>query len=144
MIAKTSTMPVADEYMELVRQFPLRAIRSGREHEEAVRVANPLLGRRSPPLTRGEGQYLDALVELIKAYESQAQQIKIQRMTPIEIVRYLMRENGMNTEELGRVLGSQTAASLFLNGNRPLSKAHIYRLAGRFALEPGMFLERPR
>jgi HTH-type transcriptional regulator / antitoxin HigA len=144
MIAKASTISAADDYMELIRRFPLRAIRNGREHEAAVRVANPLLGRDSPPLTRGEGQYLDALVELIKAYESQAWHIKIQKMPPIELVRYLMRENGMNTEELGRVMGSQTAASLFLNGNRPLSKTHIYCLAERFALEPGMFLERPR
>ena len=43
-----------------------------------------------------------------------------------------MRENGMTTADLGKVLGNKTAVSLVLNGKRELSKAHIRRLAARF------------
>jgi HTH-type transcriptional regulator / antitoxin HigA len=139
-VRKTGTTIAADDYMELIRKFPLRSIRNGRDHQAAIRVLTPLAGRATPPLTSGESQYLDALIDLVKAYESQSPPMKLRRMSPLRIVRYLMEESGMNTEELGKVLGTQTPASLFLSGKRPLSKAHIFRLAERFALEPGLFL----
>lgn len=143
MSTKASTMRSKDDYLDLVHRFPLCAIRNEHDHEAAGRVLNRLLGRQRPPLSEGEGQYLDALIELSRAYETQAHRLKLDKMSAKEIVRYLMKQNGMNTEHLGKVLGSQTAASLFLNGKRPLSKAQIFRLAKRFKLEPAVFLERP-
>ena len=50
-----------------------------------------------------------------------------------------MEQNEMNSEALGKVLGSKTAASLVLNGKRELSKAHIRKLASRFKVDPGLF-----
>ena len=140
MSTRTNAMKVGDDYLELIRRFPLRAIRNERDHAAAGRMLNRLLGRQSPPLSHGEGQYLDALIELSKAYESRSEQFKFAKMQPIEIVWYLMERNDMNTEDLGKVLGNKTAASLVLNGKRELSKAHIRKLAGRFKVEPGLFL----
>jgi antitoxin component HigA of HigAB toxin-antitoxin module len=129
-----------DDYLSLIRQFPLRAIRSEKEHGAAGRVLNRLLGRQSPPLSHGEGEYLDALIELTKAYESVAHRISFEKMTPLEAVRYLMAQNGLNTETLGKIMGSQTAASLFLTGRRPLSKAQIFKLGEHFKVDPAVFL----
>jgi HTH-type transcriptional regulator/antitoxin HigA len=56
------------------------------------------------------------------------------------MLRFLMRENRMNTEALGKVLGNKTAASLVLNQKRELSKEHIRRLAARFKVDAGLFL----
>jgi HTH-type transcriptional regulator/antitoxin HigA len=140
MIARTNAPRVKDDYLDLVRRFPLRAIRSERDHAAAGRVLNRLLGRQQPPLSHGEGQYLDALIELSKAYESQSHQLRFERMQPIEIVRYLMQQNDMNTADLGEILGNKTAASFVLSGKRELSKGHIRRLAARFKVEPGLFL----
>ena len=103
-------------------------------------MLNRLLGRRQPPLSHGEGQYLDALIELCKAYESQAHRFTFEKMQPIEVVRYLMGQNDMNAADLGKILGNKTAASLVLSGKRELSKGHIRRLAARFKVEPGLFL----
>jgi HTH-type transcriptional regulator / antitoxin HigA len=131
---------VNDGYLDLVRRFPLRAIRSERDHAAAGRILNRLLGRRQPPLSHGECQYLDALIELTRAYESQADRFRLEKMQPIEIVRYLMEQNDMNAADIGKVLGNKTAASLVLSGKRELSKAHIRKLAARFKVEPGLFL----
>jgi antitoxin component HigA of HigAB toxin-antitoxin module len=139
--AKTIRPQISDDYLNLIRQFPLRAIRSEREYEQAGLVLNRLLGRQTPRLSPGEGQYLDALVELTKAYESQAHRFKFDKMTVLQSVKYLMEQSGLNTEALGQIMGSQTAASLFLSGKRPLSKAQIFKLAERFKVEPGTFLE---
>ena len=82
------------------------------------------------------------LVELSQAYASRAERIEFKKMSAVEAVKYFMEQIEMNTEALGRVLGNQTAASLFLTGKRALSKANIFKLAERFKVEPGMFLER--
>jgi HTH-type transcriptional regulator/antitoxin HigA len=140
MSMRTYVARVNDDYLDLVRRFPLRAIRNERDHAAAGRMLNRLLGRRQPPLSHGEGQYLDALIELSKAYESQAHLFTFEKMQPIEIVRYLMEQNDMNTADLGKILGNKTAASLVLSGKRELSKGHIRKLAARFKVEPGLFL----
>jgi antitoxin component HigA of HigAB toxin-antitoxin module len=134
---------MGDGYLDLIRQFPLRSIRSETDYEGAGLILNRLLGREFPPLSQGEEQYLNALVELSLAYEGRAHKLGGKKVLPRDIARHLMEENNMNTEALGRVLGSQTAASLFLNGKRSLSKANIFKLAERFKVEPSLFLEKP-
>lgn len=140
MSVRSSSARVTDDYMALVRRFPLRAIRNDRDNNAAGHVLTRLLGRRHPPLSAGEGQYLDALIELTQAYESRAHRHQFEKMSPIDAVRYLMEQNDMNVADLGRVLGNKTAASLVLSGKRELSKSHIRKLAARFKVDPGLFL----
>jgi HTH-type transcriptional regulator / antitoxin HigA len=128
-----------DDYLELIRRFPLRAIRNQREYSAAGRVLNRLLGRLAPPLSSGESQYLGALIELSRSYELRAHRVRLGKMRPIEVVRYLMEQNDMNTKDLGTLLGNETAASLVLNEKRELSKQHIRRLAARFKVDAGLF-----
>lgn len=137
---KSTQNRAADDYLDLIRRFPLRAIRNDRDNTAAGRVLTRLLGRRIPPLSDGENQYLDALLELTRAYESRTHPIHFEKMSPIEAVRYLMEQNTMTVADLGRVLGNKTAASLVLSGKRELSKRHIRRLAERFKVDPGLFL----
>jgi HTH-type transcriptional regulator/antitoxin HigA len=54
-----------------------------------------------------------------------------------------MRENGMNTSDLGAVLGSRGLASEVLNGRRGLSKTLIAKLSRRFHIDPALFLNVP-
>jgi HTH-type transcriptional regulator/antitoxin HigA len=62
---------------------------------------------------------------------------------PLETVRALMEHAGMNTTGLGELLGSKGLASEILRGRRPLSKSHMFKLAERFNVDPGLFLQRP-
>jgi antitoxin component HigA of HigAB toxin-antitoxin module len=52
-----------------------------------------------------------------------------------------MRDHGMNTTQLGDLLGSGSGqASMILNGKRELSKANIRVLAARFNVSAGLLI----
>jgi antitoxin component HigA of HigAB toxin-antitoxin module len=59
----------------------------------------------------------------------------LQRLT------HLMSENDMTSADLGRVLGSASAASMILHGRRAISKAQVKKLSARFRLDARFFLE---
>ncbi len=132
--------PAADDYLELVRQFPLRTLRTSHEHAEAVKRLTRLLGRKNARQSSGEREYAEVLGRLIEDFDPRESALSRRRHTPVELLKFLMSENCMNTTDLGKVLGSKTAASLVLNGKRELSKGHIRRLAARFSVEPGLFI----
>jgi HTH-type transcriptional regulator/antitoxin HigA len=137
---KAAHANVMDEYLELVKRFPLKTLRNEREHSEALKVLTRLLGRPGARLTTGESDYAEVLGRLIDDYGTRQDLPARGKYTPLEMLRYLMNENGMNTTDLGKVLGNKTAASLVLSGKRELSKGHIRRLAQRFRVDPGLFL----
>ena len=131
---------VSDDYLELVRELPLRPLRNDNEHDEAVRFLTGLVGAAHRRLSTGQREYADALGCIIREYDDRVYLMTRPKTTPLELVRSLMAEHGMGVADLGKVLGSATAASLFLSGKRHLSKNHIRRLAERFAVAAGAFL----
>ncbi|HWE95897.1 MAG TPA: hypothetical protein VG269_18180 [Tepidisphaeraceae bacterium] len=136
---KSSRAPVAEDYLDLVRNFPLRPLSSKAELVAAGQILDRYVGRQD--LTPGERDYVAALVRFVEDYEHQRALFDMKNLGPIEILKHLMEENHMSTSELGHVLGSRGVASEVLNGNRGLSKAHIGKLAARFHVEPGLFLD---
>ena len=139
--AKRHGAPVADDYLELVKRFPLRPLRSDRELDRAVEIHRELIGRAdSPGLSEGESDYADALTRFIVDYENQ-QYPRGLKPKPIELLKHLMEANAMTTSDLGELLGSgRGQASMILNGKRDLSKANIRTLADRFKVSPALFL----
>ena len=63
------------------------------------------------------------------------------QLAPIDRLKFLMRESGMNVCDLGRVIGIQPNASLTLSDKRSLSKGQILKLARHFAVSPALFME---
>ena len=51
-----------------------------------------------------------------------------------------MRANNLSQAQMGKVIGSESAVSMFLNGERDLSKSHIKALAARFRIDASLFL----
>jgi len=131
---------IPDDYLKLVRMFPLRKLRNDQELADAVKIVSHYDGRPDGRLSDGERDYLEALSYFIKEYDERVYPFQRQKSSPVEILRTLMDDHGMNIEEMGKVLGSRTAASLVLSGKRELSKSHIRKLAARFKLDPGLFL----
>src|SRR5437763_1979454 len=119
-LTQSRSMEAPDDYLKLVRAFPLRPIRSEAEHAAAVRILGRLLGRVRGALSEGERDYAEMLGRLIDEFGEKEHPIRREVRTPLEILQFLMRENGMNGEALGRVLGNKTAASLVLGGKREL------------------------
>jgi HTH-type transcriptional regulator/antitoxin HigA len=131
----------ADDYLDLVRRFPLRPIREEAEYDQAIAILKELVARADAPgLSAGESDYADALGHFIGLYETAHYSLE-QKHAPLERLKHLMREHAMNTTELGKLLGSGAGqASLILHGKRELSKANIRRLAEHFRVSPALFI----
>jgi HTH-type transcriptional regulator/antitoxin HigA len=129
----------ADRYLELVRHFPLRPIRTKREYAAATRAMESLAIRGEDKLNQDELDYLDVLTNLVEAYDGQ-QCPEPEEGTPLDRLNFLMQEAGMTTADLGRLLGSSGLASQIVLGRRQLSKTHIRILSRYFKLDANYFL----
>lgn len=139
---KATKTKVADDYLELVKKFPLRPIRTEAQYDRALNILAALVGRADDPgLTAGERDYADAIDQFVGTYEDQHYPIHDAMKSPIDRLKYLMEQSGMNTSQLGELLGSGSGqASMILSGKRELSKANIRKLADRFHVNAGLFL----
>lgn len=130
-----------DDYLDLVRRFPLRPIRTDADYDQAVEILSSLVGRADDGLTPGERDYADALGQFVGTYDDAHYPIQHELKTPLARLKYLMQEQGLSTTALGELLGSgQGQASLILNGRRELSKANIRILADHFKVSAALFL----
>jgi HTH-type transcriptional regulator / antitoxin HigA len=131
-----------DEYLELVRQFPLKPIRHESDHAEAIRLLAPLAGRFEQ-LSPDQKEYVEALSILVRDFERRHHddRLSLRRTTPLERLRFLMPENDISVSDLGRIIGSQSAASMVLTGQLSLSKSHIARPARRSNVNSGLFID---
>lgn len=90
-------------------------------------------------LDSGSNDYLDALLVLVDKYKEEHHAID-EHMTPQKALRALMAFNQLSQADIGRVIGSESAVSMFLKGERDLSKTQIKRLSDRFMVDAGVFL----
>jgi HTH-type transcriptional regulator / antitoxin HigA len=123
--------------MELVRRFPLKTIKNDDEHAQAGEILSELMGR---DLDAGAGDYLDTLLVLVNKYEDEHHAMD-ESMSPQEALRALMDFNQLTQADIGRIIGSESAVSMFLKGDRDLSKAQIKKLAERFKVDAVLFMQ---
>ena len=127
-----------DSYMQLVRRFPLRPLRNDDEHARAVDTIGALMGR---DLDAGAGDYLDTLILLVNKYEDDRHTPDGAHLTPQQVLRAIMNANGLTQADIGKMIGSEPAVSMFLRGQRELSKAHIRALTARFKVSTDLFFQ---
>lgn len=134
---KTDTQSIPTSFLELQENlFTLQPIHSKSSYKKAMKVASDLASRFD--LNKEQRDYLEVLTSNIQTYEDK--RFIGEKHTPLEILEFLLSENGMNGSDLGRVLGIRTLGPAILNGTRSLSKTHIRKLANYFSVEPGLFL----
>ncbi len=138
---KTRTSVPKDAYLELVRRFPLRRLRSKAEHAQAVAVLTRVSLKHQGTRDRGVLDYMDILAGLIDEYE-QAATLKLDtsNRTPADVIRHLMGANALTINRLAKEIGvGQSNLSEMLSGRRDFSKAAISKLCARFGLNPAVF-----
>jgi antitoxin component HigA of HigAB toxin-antitoxin module len=96
-----------------------------------------LLGRK---LDAGASDYLDTLILLVNKYEDDRHTPGGTHLSPQEALRAIMRANNLSQAQVGKIIGSESAVSMFLSGGRDLSKSHIKALVERFRVDASMFL----
>lgn len=128
---------VSEEYMQLVRTFPLVSIHDDAHAEQAIAVVGRLFDKGT--LSEGEQAYVSALVDLIETYEDKT--VHFPPVSGVRLVKFLMEQNGLRQADLVSEFGSRSIVSDVLNRRRPLAMSHARRLAKRFHLPADLFME---
>lgn len=131
------TVEPVDPYFGLVHEFPLRPLHDDRDLDAAIAMIDRLLDRDD--LTASEQDYLDVLSDLVERYESE--RFPLPQLSGVELLRFLMAENGLRQADLVPIFGSRSTVSDVLGGKRQLAKAHIRGLSERFGLPADAFME---
>jgi HTH-type transcriptional regulator / antitoxin HigA len=124
-----------DSYLELVIVFPLASIKSHEQLQEAQRVMDRLLARIG--LDDGEELYLDALSDLVAAYEDKY--YAIEHASDAEMLRHLMEAKGVTQAQLSRDAKiPKSTISEILAGKKPFSRHLIRKLADYFNVDASL------
>ncbi len=123
---------------------PTEMIRRGAPHlihsdEELAKYTQALYkltakSRRTPE----DEEAIELLTLLIERYE--AERYPVPDADPIDVLRFLLEQNGLSQRDIAAELGSESTVSLVLSGKRQLNRDHIARLSRRFHVSPLVFL----
>jgi HTH-type transcriptional regulator/antitoxin HigA len=131
-----SVRPAGDKYLALVRDFPLRPIRTEEENEQAIEVVSALGSRGLDP---DERDYLAVLVGLIEDFEE-----KHYPMPAVQgpaMVRHLIEARGVTQAVTAAGTGiAESALSEMLAGKRGMSVRHAKALARYFGVPVDLIL----
>jgi HTH-type transcriptional regulator / antitoxin HigA len=127
---RTAAVRRADpDYLNLVRRFSLRPIRTDAELDAAAGVIDELTNRND--LSQAESDY--------ERYEDT--HVEMPPVSDAEMLRSLMDDKGVRQADVVRGTGiSKTVLSLILHGKRDLTRAHIRALSKYFGVHPASFL----
>jgi HTH-type transcriptional regulator/antitoxin HigA len=121
-----------DTYLKLVTAFPLASIKSDDQLQEAQKVLDRLLARGE--LNSGEEMYLDALSDLVAAYEDD--HYAIEPASDADMLRHLMEAKGVTQARLSRDTAvPKSTISEILAGKKRLSRQMIRKFADYFRVD---------
>lgn len=126
-------------FEQLVQLMPPQAIGDEVQYENTLEMIDRLMALRK--LTKGQGLYLETLVQLVQAYEAQAHPMETDHFSGIDVLRHLLAENDMTASDLARMLGMHASmGSKILKGERSLTVEHLRKLSERFKVSPNLFI----
>ena len=131
-------MYTQDRYIELLKQFPPRPIKSEEELEATQEIVNQLLDKLQ--LTEEESDYLDVLGMLIYEYEKDLDIVP--DIYGVELLKVLLEERNLKQKDLVSIFKTESIVSDVLNEKRKLTTRHIQELAEFFNLSPAVFFPR--
>src|SRR5208283_874692 len=121
-----------DAYLELVQAFPLASIKSDEHLDTAQEVMDQLLAKRE--LDDGEEMYLDALSDLVAAYEDEHHPIA--PPSDADMLRHLMEAKDLTQAQLSRETGiAKSTISEVLAGKKAFSRQMIRKFADYFRVD---------
>jgi HTH-type transcriptional regulator/antitoxin HigA len=121
-----------DSYLGLVSAFPLATVQSDAHLAEAQKVMDRLLAKGK--LDHGEAVYLDALSELVAAYEDVHH--AIEPASNADMLLHLMEAKGVTQAQLSRGAKlPKSSISEVLSGKKPFSRQMIRKLADYFGVD---------
>jgi HTH-type transcriptional regulator / antitoxin HigA len=129
--------------MSTILANPAEMIKKGAPHiihsdEELVEYTKALfeLTAESDPTPEQE-EAIELLTLLIEHYQSK--HYPVPDAEPVEVLRFLLDQNGLSQRDIAAELGGESTVSLVLSGKRRLNRDHIERLSRRFHISPSVF-----
>jgi HTH-type transcriptional regulator/antitoxin HigA len=107
----------------------IKPIKTKRDYDNALKRMEILWGAKSGT---PEGDELDILATLVDNYE--LVHFPIEAPDPIEAIKYLMEEKGIDRKDLEQSIGNKSKVSAVLNRKRELSKRMIRSLHETFGI----------
>jgi HTH-type transcriptional regulator/antitoxin HigA len=121
-----------DSYLELILAFPLASIKSEEHLDEAQIVMDRLLAKGE--LDDGEGMYLDALSDLVAAYEDDHH--AIEPASDADMLRHLLEAKAVTQAQLSRDTAvPRSTISEILAGKKRFSRQMIRKFAEYFKVD---------
>ena len=121
-----------DSYLDLIMAFPLVSLRSASHFHAAQEVMDRLLAKRKRE--EGEDLYLDALSDLVAAYEDE--HYKIGPASDADMLRHFMEAKQVNQTGIHRDTGiPKSSISEVLAGKKPLTRQMIRKLSRYFNVD---------
>jgi HTH-type transcriptional regulator/antitoxin HigA len=83
---------------------------------------------------------LDVIGMLVAQYEDENTPALLASTKPVEILQFLMDQNGLKQTDLRKEIGTQGVVSEILSGNRQINARQAKALAKRFGVSVAVFL----
>ena len=123
-------------YLDLIRTFPLRPIRSEAELDEAIATIDALIDKDM--LAAAEADYLAVLSDLVEHYEEET--LSLAPASDTEMLRHLLEVKGLTAVEVARETGIiESTISAVLTGQSHLTQEHVDKLSRYFKVSPSVF-----
>lgn len=127
-----------DEYARLIAELAPRPIRTADEaHVVEARIADLV---ELKTLSPAQADYLEVLSDQFSEWEDSNEEIP--DVSGVELVRFLLDEQGLRQKDLIPIFGTESIASEVLSGRRELQRKHIEALATFFKVSPSAFFPR--
>lgn len=124
-----------EEYARLTADLPPRPIRTVDEARVVeARIADLMSLKASSDAQR---DYLDVLSDQLADWEDSNEEIP--DVAGVELVRFLLDEQGLRQKDLVPIFGTESIASEVLSGRRELQRKHIEALSKFFNVSPSAF-----
>ncbi|WP_337187023.1 helix-turn-helix domain-containing protein [Phenylobacterium sp.] len=115
----------------------VRALRTEEEYEAALKTLRPLFDADPDPASEA-GARVEALALLIEHYERA--HYPIPKASPLEVLKFMMEQNGRTQADLGRLIGSRSRASEIMNGKREPTIDQIRLIARAWRIPAGALI----
>ena len=121
---------------EMIAKGAPHVIHNDAELEAYTDALFQLTALKSP--TSSEIEAIELLTLLVERYEQE--QYKIPAADPVSVVRFLIERQNLTQRDLIPQLGSESAVSMFMTGQRKLTLEQVRRLSIRFELPTDVFI----
>tara|TARA_Y100000817_G_C16820700_1_gene528716 strand:+ start:82 stop:462 length:381 start_codon:yes stop_codon:yes gene_type:complete len=120
----------------MATDIAIKPIRTEEEYKSALKELSEIFDAPKGTSAFDKAEILEILIE---KYEDE--HYPIEAPDPIEAIKYLMEEEGLNQSDLGEIIGDKSKASLILNRKRKLSLSMIRKLQERFNLPAEVLIQ---